>query len=64
MGAYSYVRSGSRIYIARRLGRYCSMVEGDIRGDSRNHPVDLGIPLVLSVSHQYKSELKLTSYWS
>ena len=61
MGAYSYVRSGSRILHVRDIGRYCSIGRGVTLGETpRNHPVDW-VSTSLSVSHQYKSELQLTS---
>lgn len=61
MGAYSYVRSGSRILHVSEIGRYCSIGRGVTLGETpRNHPVDW-VSTSLSVSHQYKPELQLTS---
>lgn len=61
IGAYSYVRSGSRLLHVRDIGRYCSIGRGVTLGETpRNHPVDW-VSTSLSVSHQYKPELHLTS---
>ena len=61
MGAYSYVRSNSRILHVREIGRYCSIGRDVTLGETpRNHPVDW-VSTSLSVSHQYKPELQLTS---
>lgn len=61
MGAYSYVRSNSRILHVDEIGRYCSIGRDVTLGETpRNHPVDW-VSTSLSVSHQYKPELQLTS---
>ena len=60
-GAYSYVRSGSRILHVKDIGRYCSIGRDVTLGETpRNHPVDW-VSTSLSVSHQYKPELHLSS---
>lgn len=59
MGAYSYVRSESRILWVDEIGRYCSIGRGVTLGETpRNHPVDW-VSTSLSVSHQYEPTLSL-----
>ncbi len=61
MGAYSYVRSNSRILHVREIGRFCSIGRDVTLGETpRNHPVDW-VSTSLSVSHQYKPALHLAS---
>jgi len=53
MGAYSYLRSGSRILNVASIGRYCSIGRDVTLGETpRNHPVDW-VATSLSVCHRY-----------
>lgn len=56
IGAYSYVRSNSRINYLREIGRYCSIGRNVTLGETpRNHPLDW-VATSLAVSHQYQGE--------
>lgn len=53
IGAYSYIRSESRVLNVREIGRYCSIGRGVSLGEPpRNHPVEW-VSTSLAVSHQY-----------
>lgn len=60
MGAYSYVRSGSRLLHVGEIGRYCSIGRGVTIGEpTRNHPVN-AVSTSLAVSHGYQEPIRLT----
>ena len=55
MGAYSYMRSGSRLLNVASIGRYCSIGRNVTLGEApRNHPIEW-VSTSLSVSHQYEA---------
>jgi acetyltransferase-like isoleucine patch superfamily enzyme len=56
MGAYSYVRSNSRIMYLDEIGRYCSIGRNVVLGEMpHNHPLHW-VATSLAVSHQYQGE--------
>lgn len=61
MGAYSYVRSDSRLLNVREIGRYCSIGRGVTIGEpARNHPVE-AVSTSPIVSQGYREVMKMTS---
>lgn len=61
MGAYSYVRSESRILHVDEIGRYCSVGRGVTLGEPpRNHPVDW-VSTSLALSRQYSAPQQSTT---
>ena len=55
IGAYSYIRSGSRVQYLSEIGRYCSIGRNVVLGETpRNHPVNW-VSTHLAVSHRYQA---------
>lgn len=56
IGAFSYIRSGSRVQYVKEIGRFCSIGRNVVLGEApRNHPVNW-VSTSIAVSHRYAAE--------
>jgi len=56
IGAFSYIRSGSRVLYLKEVGRFCSIGRNVVLGETpRNHPLSW-VSTSMAVSHQYVAE--------
>ncbi len=56
IGAFSYIRSGSRVQYLKKVGRFCSIGRNVVLGETpRNHPLSW-VSTSMAVSHQYVAE--------
>lgn len=56
IGAFSYIRSGSRVQYLKEVGRFCSIGRNVVLGETpRNHPLSW-VSTSMAVSHQYVAE--------
>jgi acetyltransferase-like isoleucine patch superfamily enzyme len=56
IGAFSYIRSGSRVLYLKEVGRFCSIGRNVVLGETpRNHPLSW-VSTSMAASHQYVAE--------